>query len=116
MWKIAVRPLLFAFSLLPFSSFASEPAESAPSRPYFECMKAETERYSKKTDKVDDAILAAGASCKEERDRLLAGVIAYLIYTKGMSGNEADEVAKSAVAQVDERMRPLLVKAALDSR
>ena len=114
--KLAMRQLKFTLFLVPFSSFANEPAANAPSRPYYECMKSETEKYSKKTDQVDDAILAAGASCKEERDKLLGEIIGELIYTKGMTGNEAEEVAKIAVANVDERMRPLLVKAALDSR
>lgn len=43
-------------------------------------------------------------------------IIAELIYTKGMPGNEAEKVAEIAVGHVDKRMRPSLVKAALDSR
>jgi hypothetical protein len=110
------KKLILLLLVAPLSSFADEPDPAAPSRPYYDCMKSETGKYSKKTDQVSDAILAASASCEDERKKLMGHVIAELIYKKGMPGNEAMEVAKIAVAHVDEQMRPSLIKAALDSR
>ncbi len=110
--KRIIPSLLFAS----LSALADEPAPTAQSRPYYDCMKSETSKYSKKTDQVNDAILAARESCSAERKKLMSYVVAELIYKKGMSGDEAMKVAEIAAEHVDERMRPSLVKVALDSR
>lgn len=112
----AMKKTILSLLLVPLSSLADEPASTAQSRPYYDCMKSETSKYSKKTDQVNDAILAASDSCSKERKKLMGHIIAELIYTKGMPGNEAEKVAEIAVGHVDKRMRPSLVKAALDSR
>lgn len=112
----AMKKIILSLFLVPLSSLADEPASTAKSRPYYDCMKFETSKYSKKTDQVNDAILAASDSCSEERKKLMGHIIAELIYTEGMPGNEAVKVAEIAVGHIDARMRPSLIKAALDSR
>ncbi len=97
-------------------AFAVEPATNSKAKPYYDCMKFEVEKYSRKTDQLGDAISAASASCKDEREKLRGVLVADLLYTKGLAMKDAEQIAKIALDSLDEKIRPDLVKAALDSR
>lgn len=108
--------IIWSLAFASFESLADEPATNSLAKPYYDCMKIEVEKYSRATDQMSDVITAASASCKDEREKLRGGLIADLLYTKGLPMKDAEQVAKIALDTLDERIRPDLVKAALDSR
>lgn len=83
-------------------------------RPYFECVQQGAVRYAKKAEDVNAVIQAAEASCQEQRDDLLAAIVADIIIS-GAPGN-AEQVGQRTLLYLESRWRPAVVKSILDAR
>lgn len=92
---------------------AVDTSQSSPEfRAYHACMKQQAAKYGRKTDRVDDAIAAAKSACAKQ-GQALRDAIAYRELSQGRDPKLAEE---RVMKLVDDRMRPDLAKAALDSR
>lgn len=93
---------------------ASEPVNTSIARPYYECVRSSAVRYAKKAGETAAVIQAAEASCQEQRDDLLAEIIANIII-RGSPG-DAENRGKRILSHLESEWRPHVVLAILDAR
>jgi hypothetical protein len=102
-------------SSLTAPAYGERPAANSPLLPYYDCMTNSVKRYARKTEKVDEAIIAAGVACQAPKDKIWT--MAYLDFKqRGKTSEEAKRLSARVMEKIDSRFRPDLIKAALDAR
>jgi len=96
------------------SAYIGNPKALSIVAPYYQCMKLRISTYAKKSPSTQDAIDAAKAACSNQRSMMISNTSDEFILD--MPRDMADKNAKELADDIDIKIRPLYVKAALDAR
>jgi hypothetical protein len=96
------------------SAYIQNPKALSIVSPYYQCMKSKISTYAKKSPSTQDAIDAAKAACSNQRSVMIKSTSDEFILD--MPRDMADRNASEVADEIEIKIRPLYVKAALDAK